>query len=192
MKDFTSTCGILFNLGLVFPPSSQEVSLAKQIKILRHEFLPELEGELFPWRVLGYGSFPTPWLEDLSWLSSKQPSLSQTSAGNLHPPWTCTWKSHTWLEPGDFRRVHWNHVFKMKTDKTTGSGAKENSILSKKREDCWQWKLPLLLPPPHPLINAHPCALRRKLTQALHSRAIEHTRDFWRLLWPQNPAAHKA
>jgi hypothetical protein len=129
----------LFNLGSAFPPSSGELSLAKQIKILRHEFLPEPEGELFPWRVLGSGSFSTPW-RDLSWLPSKQPSLLQTSAGNLHSPWPCTWESHTWLEPGDFRRVHWNHVFKMKTDKAAGSGAKENSILSKKREVCWQWK----------------------------------------------------
>lgn len=115
MKGPTSTCIILSNLGSAFPPWSQELSLAKQIKILRHEFLPELEGTLFPWRVLGSDSLSSSWL-DLNWHSSEQPRLLQTSAGSLRT-WTCTWESHTWLQPGNFKRVHWKHVFKIKTDK---------------------------------------------------------------------------
>lgn len=109
----------------------------------------ELEGELFPWRVLVSGSHPT------SWHASGRPTPVQTS------PWQLTFSpdlqlgiSYLAVAKRFQDMVIWKHIFKMKTDKAAGKGAKENCSLSEKQAVCWHWKPTCSKPLPHPLVNS--------------------------------------
>lgn len=125
-----------------------------QTKIRRHQFPVGAGRRTFPTEGPFFWLSLTSW-RDLSWLSSGRPALLQTS------PWQLTFSmdgplgiSYLVSAKRFQEMVLWKHIFKMKTDKAAGSGAKENSTLSEKQAVCWHWKPMCSHPPLHPLIKA--------------------------------------
>ena len=111
-------------------------------------FQSDLEGKLFPCRSLWLARSPLPG-EVSTGTAPGNPPYCKLFPGSSPFPWTCSWESHTWLQPKDFRKwCFGNTPLKWKQIKQLAVEPRKTLLFLRSLETTCS------KPPLQPLINA--------------------------------------